>query len=73
MNICLKQEQRSVFPISQMDLAYYQERVHHYTTTDFSYEEVYQIGLKEVERIKKQMLDVLKEVNFTGTMQEFIA
>ncbi len=53
-------------------LAYYQERVHHYTTTDISYEEVYQLGLKEVERIKKLMLDVLKEVNFVGTMQEFI-
>jgi len=53
-------------------LAYYQERVHHYTTTDLSYEEVYQLGLKEVERIKKQMLEVLKEVNFTGTLQEFI-
>jgi len=54
-------------------LAYYQDRVHHYTTTDISYEEVYQLGLKEVERIKKKMQDVLKEVNFTGTMQEFIA
>ncbi|MDP4264303.1 MAG: DUF885 domain-containing protein [Bacteroidota bacterium] len=54
-------------------LAYYEDRVHHYTTTDISYEEVYQLGLKEVERIKKEMLDVLKEVNFTGTLQEFIA
>lgn len=53
-------------------LAYYQERVQHYTTTDLSYEDVYQLGLKEVERIKKQMLEVLKEVNFTGTLQEFI-
>lgn len=53
-------------------LAYYQERVHHYTTTDISYEDVYQLGLKEVERIKKLMQDVLKEVNFKGTMQEFI-
>ncbi len=54
-------------------LAYYQERVHHYTTTDLSYEDVYQIGLKEVARIKKLMEDVLKEANFTGTMPEFIA
>jgi uncharacterized protein (DUF885 family) len=53
-------------------LAYYQERVHHYTTTDISYEEVYQLGLKEVERIKKQMEQVLKDVDFKGTMQEFI-
>lgn len=53
-------------------LAYYQERVHHYTTTDLSYEEIYQLGLQEVARIKKEMLDVMKEVNFTGTLQEFI-
>jgi uncharacterized protein (DUF885 family) len=54
-------------------LAYYQDRVVHYTTTNISYEEVYQLGLKEVERIKKEMLDVMKEVYFAGTMQEFIA
>lgn len=53
-------------------LAYYQDRVHHYTTTDLSYEEIYQLGLKEVARIKKEMLDVMKEANFKGTLQEFI-
>ena len=54
-------------------LAYYKELVHHYTTTDISYEEVYQLGLQEVARIKNEMLGVLKEVNFTGTLQAFIA
>jgi uncharacterized protein (DUF885 family) len=53
-------------------LAYYQERTQHYTTTDLSYEEVYQTGLKEVARIKKEMLDVVKAVNFKGSLQEFI-
>jgi uncharacterized protein (DUF885 family) len=53
-------------------LAYYQERVHHYTTTDLTYEEIYQLGLQEVARIKNEMRDVMKEVNFTGTLQEFI-
>jgi len=53
-------------------LAYYQDRTHHYTTTDMTYEEVYQLGLSEVARIKKEMLDVIKEVNFNGTFQEFI-
>jgi uncharacterized protein (DUF885 family) len=53
-------------------LAYYQDRVLHYTTTNITYEEVFQLGLKEVDRIKKEMLDVMKEVNFTGTLQEFI-
>ncbi|MEI9910936.1 MAG: DUF885 family protein [Bacteroidota bacterium] len=54
-------------------LAYYQERTHHYTTTDLSYEEVYQLGLQEVARIKKEMLDVIKEAKFSGTLKEFIA
>lgn len=53
-------------------LDYYKELVHHYTTTDRSYEEIYQIGLQEVDRIKNEMAAVLKKVNFTGTMQEFI-
>ena len=53
-------------------LAYYQERTQHYTSTNLSYEEVYQLGLQEVARIKKEMLDVLKTVNFTGSLQRFI-
>lgn len=53
-------------------LAYYQERVHHYTTTDLSYDEVYQLGLKEVARIKNEMLAILKELNYKGTLREFI-
>lgn len=52
-------------------LAYYQERVHHYTTTGLGYEEVYELGLKEVERIKTEMLGVMKDVNFSGNLQEF--
>lgn len=53
-------------------LAYYQDRVHHYTTTAIAYEEVYQLGLTEVARIKREMLDVMKKVNFSGSLQEFI-
>jgi len=53
-------------------IAYYQDRVHHYTTTDLSYEQIYQLGLQEVARIKKEMMGVLKEVNFSGSLQEFI-
>jgi len=54
-------------------LDYYKELVHHYTTTTISYEEVYQLGLSEVARIKKEMLDVIKEANFKGSLKEFIA
>ncbi len=53
-------------------LAYYQERTKHYTTTDLSYEQVYQLGLKEVARIKTEMQQVLIDVDFKGSMKEFI-
>lgn len=53
-------------------LAYYQDRTHHYTSTELSYEEIYKIGLQEVARIKQEMLEVMKEVKFTGSLKEFI-
>lgn len=53
--------------------AYYEEKVKHYTTTNLSSEEVYQIGLKEVDRIQKEMDEVLKEVKFDGDFKAFIA
>ena len=58
------------FPNGQQ---YYQQRINFYTTLNMPYEEVYQVGLKEVARIEKEMLDVMKEVGFTGTLKEFIA
>ncbi len=54
-------------------LAYYQDRIHHFTTTDLSYEQVYHLGLQEVARIKQEMMGVLKEVNFSGSLQDFIS
>ena len=54
-------------------LAYYQDRANHFTSTDLSYEEIYNIGLQEVARIKKEMLEVLKEVKFTGSLKKFIS
>jgi uncharacterized protein (DUF885 family) len=54
-------------------LAYYQDRIHHFTTTDLSYEEVYQLGLREVARIKNEMMGVLNEVNYSGSLQDFIS
>lgn len=52
--------------------AFYEDRVRHYTTTDLTAEEVYAIGLNEVERIKKAMDSVIRVVNFTGERQAFI-
>lgn len=53
--------------------AFYEDRVRHFTTTNLSPEEIYQVGLKEVERIKAEMDDVIKRVNFNGSFKEFIS
>jgi uncharacterized protein (DUF885 family) len=52
--------------------AFYEDRVRHYTTTTLSSEEVYQIGLAEVARIKRQMDSVIRIVNYKGSFQEFV-
>jgi uncharacterized protein (DUF885 family) len=51
---------------------YYAEKVKHYTTTNMTPDEVYNIGLKEVERIRKEMQQVLDEVKFKGSIKDFI-
>jgi uncharacterized protein (DUF885 family) len=52
--------------------ALYRERVKHFTTTQMTPEEVYQVGEKEVARITAAMNQVMQEVGFKGTLQEFI-
>lgn len=52
--------------------AYYQNRVNYYTTSNISAEEVHQIGLNEVARIKAEMEKIIEEVNFDGTFEEFL-
>ncbi len=39
----------------------------------FCSEEVYQVGLKEVERIRAEMDKVMQGVNFKGSFKEFIS
>ena len=53
--------------------AFYEDRVRHYTTTNITSDEVYQVGLKEVERIKAEMDKVISQVNFKGTFKEFVS
>lgn len=47
--------------------AYYRYLLKAITTTDLSPEEVYQIGLKEVDRIEKEMRTILKNEGYTDT------
>lgn len=50
---------------------YYAARLRHYTTTDMSADEIHEIGLKEVTRIQGEMREIMKQVEFDGTLKEF--
>ncbi|MXO90088.1 DUF885 domain-containing protein [Pontixanthobacter aquaemixtae] len=51
--------------------AYYAYRVKSFTTTDMTPDEVHNLGLSEVARIRAEMVEVAKEAGF-GTREEFI-
>jgi len=51
---------------------YYQNRLNFYTTLDLSAEEVHQIGLDEVARINTEMKEIIEEVEFSGSFEDFI-
>ena len=53
--------------------AYYQNRINFYTTsTQYTAEDIHQIGLNEVARIKAEMEKVIKDLNFKGSFADFI-
>jgi len=51
--------------------AFYEYRVRSYTTTVMAPDEVHQLGLEEVARNRREMLAVMEEVGFEGTLHEF--
>ena len=51
--------------------AFYEYRVRRYTTTDMTPDEVHQVGLDEVARIRKDMEAVKQEVGFDGSLEAF--
>ena len=52
--------------------AFYQYRVEHYTTTSLSADEIHKIGLKEVARIRGKMMEIIKNLNFSGSFDDFL-
>ena len=52
--------------------AWYQQRIGWFTTTSLSADEVHEIGLSEVERIRGDMQKVMKRVGFEGSFEEFL-
>jgi uncharacterized protein (DUF885 family) len=53
--------------------AYYRERLANQTTTSLSADEVHQIGLDEVARLRGEMEAIRKEVGFSGDLAAFFA
>ena len=43
-----------------------------HTSTDLSAQQIHQRGLQEVERIEEEMRDIVKEMGYNVTLQEFI-
>ncbi|AZG71530.1 DUF885 domain-containing protein [Shewanella livingstonensis] len=52
--------------------AFYQNRVEYYTTLPMTAEEVHQLGMQEVARIKAEMEQVIKNVGFEGSFADFL-
>ena len=51
---------------------FYRYRVQHFTTLDITPEEVHQIGLAEVQRIREEMAEIIRRVEFEGDFAAFI-
>lgn len=54
-------------------LAYYDERLANQTTTNLTADEIHEIGLAEVARIRGEMETIKDEFGFDGTLPEFFA
>lgn len=51
--------------------AYYEYRLANQTTTDLTAEEIHEIGLADVARLRNEMETVMASTGFEGTLQEF--
>jgi uncharacterized protein (DUF885 family) len=51
--------------------AYYKSTLYLQTTTDMTADQIHELGLKEVARIRKEMEEIKNKVGFKGTLEEF--
>ncbi|HOY12458.1 MAG TPA: DUF885 domain-containing protein [Saprospiraceae bacterium] len=51
--------------------AYYQHQIKEFTTTQMTAEEIHQLGLNEVARLRKEMETVKSQVGFKGNLNQF--
>lgn len=52
--------------------AYYRSKIREYVTLDKSPQEIHQIGVSEMARIRSQMNEVMNEVEFEGDLKAFL-
>jgi uncharacterized protein (DUF885 family) len=52
--------------------AYYQSKIVEFTTTSMSAEQIHQIGLSEMAKIRAEMHDVIKQTGFEGDLPAFL-
>jgi uncharacterized protein (DUF885 family) len=52
--------------------AYYQQKIHEFTTLDLTPDQIHKTGLSEVERISREMREVMKQVEFKGDFAAFL-
>lgn len=53
--------------------SFYQNRINYYTTSNnYTAEDIHQIGLQEVARIKKAMQKIIDELGFEGSFTDFL-
>ena len=51
---------------------YYQNRINYYTTSEeYTAADIHEIGLKEVSRIRREMEEVISDLNFEGSFADF--
>jgi len=51
---------------------YYQQQIEYYTTLQLSADEIHQLGLSEVARIRKEMDKIIADIKFDGHFADFL-
>ena len=51
---------------------FYQYKIKQFTTLDLTADEIHEMGLKEVERIRKEMEKIISDVKFNGSFDQFL-
>ena len=52
--------------------AFYAAQIARYTTLELDAEEIHQIGINEITRIRGEMEDIIKQLGYSGSFREFV-